>query len=326
MSVLVTGASGFVGVNLVRALLERGENVVSLGIDQIPAPAHASFEALPGTLIEVSGDVLDPAALRAVFAAAPIERVWHGAAITAGPERERRDARRVIEVNLLGTLAMLDASAAAGVRRFVYPSSSSVYGATALDGTGPIDEDARAQPLALYGISKTAAEALVLRAREVHGLDTLAGRINAVFGPWERDTGLRDTLSPMFQMLCQARDGREAVLAPGMERDWVYAPDVAVAFVCLLYAARPAHRVYNISQGELWHARVFGQALTHAQPAFRYRIAADPSEVTLDYAGPLDRPRRLISIDRITRDLGWRPSFSPEAACADLVRWSLIAR
>jgi UDP-glucose 4-epimerase len=158
----------------------------------------------------------------------------------------------------------------------------------------------------------------------VYGLDTLAGRINAVFGPWERDTGLRDTLSPMFQMLRCLDQGREAVLAPGMERDWVYAPDVAEAFVRMLYAEKPAHRVYNISQGELWNARVFAEALQAAHDRFRYRFAEDPRAVTIDYATPFGTARRLLSIERITRDLGWRPSFAPGAACEDLVRWARI--
>ena len=320
---LVTGASGFVGVNLVHALLARGHTVVTLGADTIPDAARDAIARFPGRLVQQQGDVLDPAAVATAFAAAPIECVWHGAAITAGPERERRDARRVIEVNLLGTLALLEASARAGVRRFVYPSSSAVYGASALEGSGPLDEEAPARPLALYGITKTAAESLVLRAREVYGLDAVAGRINAVFGPWERDTGLRDTLSPMLQMLRSADERREAVLAPGMERDWVYAPDVAEAFVRLLDAPRLAHRVYNISQGTLWNASLFAEALARARAEFRYRISSDPREITIDYAGPLDRPRRVISIERIAADLGWRPEYSAERACAELAQRSV---
>lgn len=311
MRVLVTGASGFVGVNLVEALLARGHEVVAFSGDRIPQGA-----ALAGKLTELTGDVCDSAALERLMREHRIEAVWHGAAITAGAEREKREASRIVEVNLLATVRALEAAARAGVRRFLYPSSSATYGSSAFGGDGPLDEDAPLRPMNLYGITKVAAEAAVLRLAPALGLEACAGRINAVFGPWERDTGLRDTLSPHLQLAGFTRDGKEAVLARGAERDWVYAPDVAQAFVTMLEAKSVPPVALNISMDRLWPLETMARAL----PGLKWRYANAGEASNLGYGGPVDRPRRLLSPARFKELLGWAPAHSPESACADFAR------
>ena len=296
MRVLVTGASGFVGVNLVEALRARNHDVVEFSIDK-------------------GGDVTDTVLLEKLMRELRIEAVWHGAAITAGPEREKREAGRIFEVNTLAVIRALEAAARAGVRRFVYPSSSATYGETAFAGTGPVREEEQLLPFGLYGISKVAAEAAVLRLGPLLGVEVCAGRINAVFGPGERDTGLRDTLSPHLQMAGMAREGREAVLAHGADRDWVYAPDVAQAFVRMLEAKTLAPVAMNITAQGLWPLETMARALQERFPAFKWRYG----ETNLGYGGPIDRPRRPLSGKRIEELLGWSPAFSPEAACRDYV-------
>ncbi|HET7672532.1 MAG TPA: NAD(P)-dependent oxidoreductase [Burkholderiales bacterium] len=287
MKVLVTGASGFVGVNLVEALRARDHEVVEFSVDK-------------------GGDVTDTAKLQAAMRG--VDAVWHGAAITAGAEREKREAARIFEVNTLATLRALEAAAQAGVRRFIYPSSSAVYGETAFTGQGPVLEDEPLRPFNLYGISKVAAERAVLHLGPALGVEVAAGRINAVFGPGERDTGLRDTLSPHLQMIGMRREGREAVLARGAERDWIYAPDVADAFVRMLEAEKLPPVAMNITQGALWPLETMARAL-----GVRWRYG----ETNLGYGGPIDRPRRPLSGKRIQELLGWSPAHTPETACSD---------
>lgn len=306
MRVLVTGASGFVGVNVVGALLKRGHEVVAFSLDSIPKEAGLKP-------VEVKGDATDAGLLERLMREHRIEAVWHGAAITAGPEREKREAVRILEVNTLATVGALEAAARAGVRRFVYPSSSAVYGNTAFEGAGPVDEDEPLRPLNLYGISKVAAEGAVLRLGPVLGVEVSAGRINAVFGPRERDTGLRDTLSPHLQMAAMAREGREAILARGADRDWVYAPDVAQAFARMLEVPALPARAINITQGGVWPLEIMARALAERFPAFRWRYG----ETNLGYGGPIDRPRRPLSNALMLEKLGWSPAHSPDAACAD---------
>lgn len=308
MRVLVTGASGFVGVNLVEALLARGHEVVAMSLDAYPGP---------GRVTEIRGDTTDTVRVEREMREHRIEALWHGAAITAGAEREKREASRVVEVNLLATVRALEAAARAGVRRFVYPSSSAVYGFTAFDGTGPVTEDAPLRPMNLYGITKVAAEAAVLRLAPALGLEACAGRINAVFGPWERDTGLRDTLSPHLQLAELWKSGKEAVLARGAERDWVYAPDVAEAFVAMLEAKTVPPIAMNISMDRLWPPEIMARAL----PGLKWRYAEAGEASNLGYGGPIDRPRRPLPPPPVLGKLGWSPAHTPEAACADYARW-----
>lgn len=277
-------------MNLVEALRARGHEVAEFSLEN-------------------GGDVTDTPSLERLMRQHRIEAVWHGAAITAGPQREKREAARILEVNTLATVRALEAAARAGVQRFVYPSSSAVYGETAFTGEGPVREDEPLRPLNLYGISKVAAEGAVLRLGPALGVEVCAGRINAVFGPFERDTGLRDTLSPHLQMAAMAREGREALLARGADRDWIYAPDVAQAFVKMLEAPAVPPVAMNITQGALWPLEIMARAL----PGLRWRYG----ETNLGYGGPIDRPRRALSGEKIRELTGWSPQFSPEAACAD---------
>jgi len=295
VKVLVTGASGFVGVNLVHALRARKHEVVEYSLEQ-------------------GDDVTNTASLEKLMHG--VDAVWHGAAITAGPEREKREAARILEVNTLATIRSLEAAARAGVRRFIYPSSSAVYGETAFVGEGTVREDEPLRPINLYGISKVAAESAVLRLGPALGVEVCAGRINAVFGPWERDTGLRDTLSPHLQMAAMAHAREEAVLAKGADRDWIYAPDVAQAFVRMLEAPKLPAKAMNITQGKLWPLAIMAEALADRFQGFRWRYG----ETNLGYGGPIDRPRRVLSHKLLMEELGWSPAFSPETACSDFAR------
>ena len=317
MRILVTGASGFVGVNLAGALLARGHQVLAFSGDAIPAAASAGWRALPGRLSEVTGDVRDARGLESLMREHAIEAVWHGAAITAGAEREKREALRILEVNLLAAVGALEAAARAGVRRYVYPSSSAVYGDTAFAGSGPVLEGDPLRPLNLYGITKAAAEQAVLRLAPALGIEACAGRINAVFGPWERDTGVRDTLSPHLQMAALAREGKEAILAGGAERDWVYAPDVADAFAAMLEAKSVPALPMNITMQQLWPLELMARAL----PGLKWRHARAGEPGNLAYGGPIDRPRRPLSPERARTLLGWSAAHPPNAACAAYARW-----
>src|SRR5690606_32841577 len=124
-----------------------------------------------------------------------VTRLVHGAAVTSAAARERCEAERIVEVNLVGTLRALTAARRHAVRRVLYLSSGAVYGDNAFDRES-LDEDADLPvPDTLYAITKYAAERSVLRCAGLWGIDVLVARLGSVFGRWEYDTGLRDTLS-----------------------------------------------------------------------------------------------------------------------------------
>ena len=321
MSILITGAAGFVGLCVAEAVLAGGREAVLFDAQPLPESARKAFARLPGTFHEIAGDTRDGTALDDTFRAHAVTRVVHGAAVTGAYERERSDIASILEVNVMGTLAVLEAARRHGVERFLYPGSVTVYGESqyiydAMDeaATPPV-------PVGTYGITKYAAERLSLRYRTLWGMDVVAARIGVVFGPWERDTGYRDTLSPYGRMARLAVLGEAAVLPPErFRRDWVYARDVAAALIALLFAETPGHAVYNIASGvasddgPVWCAR-----LQERFPGFSWRIAEDAKEANILYHE--ENHRRPQSVARLRNDLGFHPAFDFDAACADFLDW-----
>ncbi len=319
MAVLVTGGAGFVGLNLIERLLERGRETVAFDRRPPPEAAMRDFGPLAGTLHVAEGDVADGPTIKRVFADHAIDAVIHAAVITSGPERERADGGAVIRVNVLGTYEVLEAARRGGAGRVVYVSSGAVYGAAAF-GPDPLDEAASVPvPDTLYGITKYAAERTALYYRGAWGIDVIAARLGGVFGRWEHASGVRDTLSVPLQLVRLAMEGTEAVLPREGVKDWVYGTDVADALITLLEREKPDHDVYHVSAGHAWSVEAWCRALKGALPAFTYRIADAGEAANVDYYAPRDRA--IMSVARLADETGFRARFTPEAAAADYVDW-----
>ena len=321
MSVMVTGGTGFVGLNLVEALLARGEAVVVVALDDVPAPALRGFAGLPGRLAVERMDVRDQAGLVGLMRRHGVDRLFPFAAITSGPEREAEAPELVIEVNLLGFVAQLRAAREAGVRRVIAPSSAAVYGESFYAHARLDEARTPAVPVGVYGVTKYAVERTALRLGALWGVEVIAARIGSVFGPWERDTGLRDMIGPHWHLARMAQEGREAVLPAVIPAyTWVYSRDVAAGLLHLLDMAAPSERVFNVCSGMAggevivdWAAR-----LQAAYPAFRWRRSAEAGEVNVRFTET--RPRGAMDVSRVAQT-GWRPRFGPGEAYADYAAW-----
>lgn len=316
MATLITGGAGFVGMALAEAILADGEDVVLLDA-RAPSNRFLSQAARLGRRPSVvTGDIRDPACIRDAFAAAPIGRVFHGPAITADAARERGAAADILDVNLFGTLWMLEAARDHGVARFVYPSSLTVYGSSLIDREVMVEDETPAIPESLYAISKYAGERLALRFGALHGLDVVCGRLGSVFGPWEEDTGVRDTLSPFWQVADQARQGGTIVLpSHDVGREMVYSRDVAAALALLLRAERHRFPVYNLSVAADWRSALRDWC-DHLGARWRVAAAGEDATVIYDF-----RPRGRQDTGRLTEDFGFQPGFLPDAALADYAAW-----
>ncbi len=314
MAILLTGGSGFVGLNVAEALLTRGATVVLHALDAPPPAALAEFAKLPGRLIVLQGDARDTAALVGHAATHGVDRVIYGAAITAGPKREREAAARILETNALAAVALHQALADR-LARFVFLSSVAVYGEAGY-GRPETDESVEPVPDSLYAISKHTVERSLRRLRDPARGAATCLRLGPVYGPWERDTGLRDTLSPPFAVMGHARAGRPCVLPrPGL-RDWVYARDVGegIAAACLHDGALAP--VYNLSGGAAFTLETLAGEIAKRHPGFAARVG---TPATVDLYAPADRAP--LAIGRIGADIGWRPRFTPASAVADWLDW-----
>ena len=317
MNILVTGASGFIGLNLLERLLAQGHRVTAVSADEIPRAARAEFERLPGKLDAVRADVRDADALERLLRRCAAEAILAGAAITSNAAREREAPAAIFEVNVLSVVRLIELAAKQGVRRLVALSSSAAVG-DRIFGERPVSEDDAPAPVSLYAIGKAALEAVARRWSEVSpGRPELAvARVAAVFGPWERATGVRDTLSPLYSLASAAVSGLQVAPLPnGGRRDWIHAPYVAAVLEWMLTAPRLEHSLYNVGAGATWHARDFAAALAGCGLPVRERAGAPE----LAFNDDLLRSRTYLDMRRLAGE--FQPPPAPEGAASSYARW-----
>ncbi len=317
MRILIFGGTGFVGINIAAALLARGHQVTLFDRSPLPRAAMRAFATYGPALSILAGDVTIASAVEKVMEKG-FDAIVLGAAITAGPAREAADPHSILHVNLMAQLPILMAAQRNRVGRIINPSSGSAYGAAAFRHA-LLDEEIPCEPVSLYAVTKYASERVAARLAALWQADIISVRLSGVFGPWERDTGVRDTLSPQFQIIEALRRKRPAVLARPGVRDWIYAPDVGDAVAVLIGASKLRHKLYNISTGREWTALQWGQHLSDRHPGFVCRLAQAGEIPTIDLHSEVDRAP--LSISRMEEEFGWRARFDCADSAAALSDW-----
>jgi UDP-glucose 4-epimerase len=292
MRALVTGGAGFIGSHVVDALLARGDEVVVL--DDLSTGRRANIgAACEGGAILLEGDVTDPDAVGEAFDRARPQFVLHLAA-QIDVRRSVADPRFDLDVNVGGTIQLLERSRQAEVDRFVLASTGgAIYG----EGAGrdlPLGESAECLPDAPYGQSKRAAEGYLDLYHRLHGLETVALRLGNVYGPRQDPHGEAGVVAIFCKALLGGR--RPRVFGDGKQtRDYVFVADVAAAF--LAACERNATGAFNIGTGIETSVLDLGR-----------RLAA----VTGTEFDPELAPARLGEVERIAidpalagRKLGW---------------------
>ena len=311
--ILVTGGAGFVGLNVAEQLLARGDEVLIYDLSPPPSGFRGKFRF-------EEGDVTDRDRLDKIFARHKPKGIVHLAAITAGAERDAREPHRIAEVNLIGTINVIEAARQHGAPRFVHASTGALYGAAGVGVAEPLDEERhRPVPESMYGITKYAAERACLRLAALWKFDVRIGRLATAFGRWEHATDARDRLSPPTEIARIAAAGGEAVFPPLGATDYIYAPDLARALLALLDAAAPAHRLYHLGNGAAWALPEWCALLAQRYPAFRWREDNELSACNVMPLSPSTRTR--FSNRRLVEDLGYAPRYDLAAALKDFAAW-----
>jgi len=317
MTVLVTGAAGFLGINMVRRLASDGHRVVGLDTVTLPRGVRsAAFGDYPH-VVDVRGDVCRPGDLADAIGRYRVTRIVHLGAVTVARDEGPARTHTAVRVNVAGTQNVLAACAQHRVARCVIASSSAVYG-DAVFGPEPVAEGASVTPQSLYGITKLAAEELAIAALLRDGVDAVVARLTALFGPWECPTGSRTLPSPLWQILTMADAGRRITVAGRGHRDWTYVEDAATALASLLTAARPRHRIYNVGCGVVWSPAVLAELLKTSHPGFDFAVAE--RETNLNYGDDLTRTRQPLDSGRLRSEYG-TVFASPESACRRYYLW-----
>lgn len=250
-TILVTGAAGFIGSHTAATLIERGDRVV--GLDNLndyydPARKRENLRevaSLPGAaerFVFVEGDIRNRGLVRELFAKHAFSAVAHLAAM-AGVRISVEDPWLYYDVNLTGTLNLLDAAREHGRPNFVLASTSSAYGNTTQ--VPFIETDAADRPLAPYPASKRSAELLGHSYHHIHGIDFTALRFFTVYGP----RGRPDMLA--YKLLDAMRSGKAMPLYNGgqMHRDWTFVSDI-VQGILAATDRRLGYEIINIGRGE----------------------------------------------------------------------------
>ncbi len=293
MDCVVTGGAGFIGSNLVDALVARGDRVAV--IDNLSSGKRANLEPSlesGATLHEV--DVRDAAAVAEVFASARPEIVFHLAAqidVRYSVEHPARDA----EANILGTIAVLEAARETATRRIVNTSTGGgLYGDIDIL---PTPEDVPIRPLAGYGQSKYAAECYCGLYSRLHGLSSISLRYGNVYGPRQDVHGEAGVVAIFCGHLVEGR--RPTVFGDGRQtRDWVEVGDVVRAN--LLAAGSELTGPVNIGHGRETSVLDLLDALGDAsdRPSLEPEFAPErPGEVR----------RSCLDVTRARSELGWEP-------------------
>jgi len=305
MRVLVTGGGGFIGCNLVKRLLQEGHDVRVL--DNFATGRRENLMDLLGDIELVEGDMQSYE--RVHNAVRSCEVVLHQAALPSVP-RSVQDPLTSNASNVTGTLNVLLAARDSDVRRVVFASSSSIYGANA---ELPKREDQIPLPISPYAVAKLAGEGYCRSFSQVFGLETVSLRYFNVFGPRQDPLSQYSAVIPNF-MTALLTGQQPVIFGDGEQsRDFTYVENVVEGNLLAMTADGVAGNVYNIAAGErlslnglLKHLR----ELTGAQTEARYEAGR---------AG--DVPHSQADVSAAERELGYRLTVSVQEGLRRTLEW-----
>ncbi len=310
MRYLITGGAGFIGSHLSDALLARGDQVVCVdNFNDYYDPARkrrniARALTHPGyTLIEA--DFRDAATMDRVFAQHRPQRVAHIGAM-AGPRPSMRNPALYEDVNVRGTLTILETAARYDVEGLVLASTSSVYG---MSPTPWSEESPTDRPLSYYAATKKAAEVLAYTAHRQYDMPTRIVRFFTVYGP----RGRPDMTPHLFVDAMVA--GKPITLfngGVGVHRDWTYIGDIVSGVIAALDAGY-AFEIFNLGHSSPVQLIDFVTTLEQVT-GLRARIVAQPLPAA-------DPPITYACIDKAARMLGFQPSTPLEEGLARFWEW-----
>jgi UDP-glucose 4-epimerase len=310
-TVLVTGCAGFIGSNFVRGFREQFPKATVVGIDDFSGGRR---ELLDPAVRFYEGSVTDEPLLTRIFKKHQSEYVFHFAALPRVSDTVEHPTKTTV-VNIVGTVALLEASKNHGVRRFIYSSSCAIYGDAKKLPTR--ESENSPAPLSPYGLQKYVGEPFCGIASSLYGLDTVCLRYFNVFGPGQYGG------SPYASVIC---NWLEALYFPNpkqhpflegdgrQSRDFCYVSDVVQANVkAMLAPGKLGGEAMNIGQGSRTDLRTVAK-LIERYTGRRLNLERRP-------ARPGDVRHAEADIAKAKRLIGYRPTVDFETGLRQTVEW-----
>ena len=305
-NIVVTGAAGFIGSNLVDRLLEIGANVI--GIDNLYNGRTDNLElASQNSKFKFyRGDIRDLNFLIDIFK--DVEIIYHQAAFTSVPQSVMMPGN-CNDVNVNGTLNVLNAARKCDVHKIIHASSSSVYGDTP---TLPKREDMLRVPISPYGVAKLACEAYMQAYHNVYGLNTTSLRYFNVFGPRQKDSPYSGVIA--IWLGCILRNEDLVIFGDGKNsRDFTYIKDVLEANI-LAAEHNTKGEILNIGAGSPINLTDLAKIMLKL---------SGKENLKINYTDP--RPGDIIhsyaDISKAKSLLKFEPKYNQEEGLKDYFRW-----
>lgn len=303
MNTLVTGGAGFIGSNIVRLLVEEGHQVTVL--DNLSSGYRCNLDPFPAVQF-IEGDIRDEATVNR--ATAGVEVVFHVAA-SVGNARSIERPIEDSEINVIGTLRVLEAARQAGVRKIVQSSSAGVFGELK---TLPIGEDHPAEPDSPYGASKLAAEKLCLAYRKIYDLEVVCLRYFNVYGINQRYDAYGNVIPIFAHRMLQGMS--LTIFGDGEQtRDFINVRDVALANYQSAIG-KGVSGAFNIGSG----TRVTINRLARLMS----EVAGIPTVIEYGPARSGDVRHSLADISAAREVLGYKPSVELQEGLNEYMQWT----
>ena len=297
MKVIVTGGCGFIGSHVVDILLSRKYEVCVL--DNMSTGRKANLAHVDGQVEIVESDISLPGEWYRCFKNA--DRVFHLAAL-ADIVPSIQQPEEYFRSNVNGTFNVLQASRAAGIKRFIYVASSSCYG---IPDIYPTPETAPIQTQYPYALTKRLGEEIVLHWAQIYKLPAVSLRLFNVYGPRSRTSGAYGAVFGVF--LAQKLAGKPlTVVGDGNQtRDFTYVTDIARAMLVTAESDKTGE-IYNVGSGQT----VSVNRIVELLGGKKVFIPKRPGEPDCTFA----------DITKIQKELGWQPEVSIEEGVAELLK------
>jgi len=305
--IVITGGAGFIGSSIAREALERGFEVRI--IDNMFTGSPENISDINGRVKLINGDIRDRGLLEKELEGADF--VSHQAALRCVPT-SLKEPFEYNDVNINGTLNVLEAARKCGVKRVVFASSSSVYGDTE---KLPEKESDELKPLSPYAVTKLAGELYMKSYYQLYGLETVSLRYFNVYGPGQDPRSKYSTVIPLF--IDTIRKGQSPVIfGDGTQsRDFAYVKDVAKANILSCTAKGVGGEEFNIAGGRRISINEIVQKIGDVLGK-----SVEPS-----YAGERqgDVMHSLADMTKSREMLGYEPGYDFETGLKEMVDWFL---
>ena len=312
--ILLTGGAGFIGSHVAEALLRRGVALTVVdSLDDFYSPAwkRANLDEVrkAGNFDLIEADICDPAATRAAFTKAQPEAIIHLAA-RAGVRPSIEQPRLYEQVNVAGTTNLLDLAREFRVPRFLFGSSSSVYGATS---RAPFSEDqVELRPISPYAATKLAGELIGYTYAHLYGFTVLSLRFFTVYGPRQRPdlaihkfTGLMEAGKPI------------PVFGDGTTgRDYTYIDDIVAGVLAALDYTPPSGVPYDVFNLGNSHPVTLNEMIAGIERAIGRRAVREQKPLQ-----PGDVPLTWADVTKSARQLGYKPATQFDEGLRRFVAW-----